>query len=183
MKVPEDDEILELIADPSDQERGFKLMMVKYQKPLYWHIRRMVKEHEDANDVLQNTFIKVYKNIERFESKSKLYTWLYKIATNESITFLNKKKRIKTESLETAELVKESKAVDSQDGDLIIKKLNSAIDKLPEKQRMVFSMRYFDEMTYNQISEMLGTSVGGLKASYHHAVKKIETLILEGKLN
>lgn len=179
MKVQEDDEILKLLADPKKEEQGFKILMKKYQEPLYWHIRRMVGSHDDANDVLQNTFIKVYKNINRFESKSKLYTWLYKVATNESITFINKLKRKKTETLDHDDRVYHLKADDPIDGEQIIKRLKTAISSLPEKQKMVFNMRYYDEMTYDQISQTLGTSVGGLKASYHHAVKKIEAFFKE----
>lgn len=179
MKVQEDDEILKLLADPKLEEKGFKVLMTKYQEPLYWHIRRMVGGHEDANDVLQNTFIKVFKSINRFESKSKLYTWLYKIATNESITFINKQKRKKTEAIDSNDKVYHLKAEDSIDGDKVIRRLKTAISTLPEKQKMVFNMRYYDEMTYDQISQTLGTSVGGLKASYHHAVKKIEAFFKE----
>lgn len=179
MKVREDDEILNLLADPQQEEKGFKLLMNKYQKPLYWHIRRMIGNHDDANDVLQNTFIKVFKSINRFESKSKLYTWLYKIATNETITFINKQKRKQTEAIDNNEKAYHLKAVDSVDGDELIKRLKTAISLLPEKQKMVFNMRYYDEMTYDQISQILGTSVGGLKASYHHAVKKIENFFKE----
>lgn len=179
MKVIEDDEILTLIADPKQLDRGFKYLMVKYQEPLYWHIRRMVKSHEDTDDVLQNTFIKVYKNIKRFESKSKLFTWLYKIATNESITFLNKRKKKRTESIDEQSSLNNMATSDSVDGDELMLKLNRAISILPTKQKLVFNMRYYDEMTYDQISAVLGTSVGGLKASYHHAVKKIESFIKE----
>jgi len=179
LKVIEDDEILTLIADPKQLDRGFKYLMVKYQEPLYWHIRRMVKSHEDTDDVLQNTFIKVYKNIKRFESKSKLFTWLYKIATNESITFLNKRKKKRTESIDEQSSLNNMATSDSVDGDELMLKLNRAISILPTKQKLVFNMRYYDEMTYDQISAVLGTSVGGLKASYHHAVKKIESFIKE----
>lgn len=179
MKVNEEDEILKLLADPKKEEKGFKLLMTTYQEPLYWHIRRMIGTHEDANDVLQNTFIKVFKSINRFESKSKLYTWLYKIATNESITFINKQKRKKTEAIDDNEKAFHLKADEILDGDKIIRRLKAAISKLPEKQKMVFCMRYYDEMTYDQISQTLGTSVGGLKASYHHAVRKIEAFFKE----
>jgi len=177
LKDIEDDEILKQIADPKQEEKGFKLLMLKYQESLYWHINRMVNNHDDCNDVLQNTFIKVYKNINGFESKSKLYTWLYKIATNETITFLNKRKRKRTESIEETESVGAMTANDSVDGDQLILRLNQAVSLLPKKQKLVFNMRYYDEMTYDQISEILGTSVGGLKASYHHAVKKIEKFL------
>ena len=160
-------------------EQGFKLLMQKYQERLYWHVRRMVYEHDDANDVIQNTFIKVYRSIHKFEGKSKLYTWLYRIATNESITFLNKKNRKSTASLDNEDynLENQLKADDYFDGDEIQQKLNAALSTLPEKQRAVFNLRYYDEMTYAEMSEVLGTSVGALKASYHHAVKKIESYL------
>ena len=150
--------------------------MLKYQERLYWHVRRMVFEHDDANDVIQNTFIKVYKSINKFEGKSKLYTWLYRIATNEAITFLNKKKKKSTASLDNEEnnLDNQLKADEYFDGDEIQRKLYEALDQLPEKQKAVFNLRYFEAMSYAEMSEVLQTSVGGLKASYHHAVKKIE---------
>ena len=156
--------------------------MGQYQERIYWHIRRMVTEHEDANDVTQNCFIKVYRSIGRFEGKSKLYTWLYRIATNEAITFLNKKKRKPTSSIDNEEdnLQNRLQADSYFDGDAAQAKLQVALQTLPEKQRLVFNMRYFDEMTYKDISEVLGTSVGGLKASYHHAVKKIEISLRNG---
>ncbi len=171
-----DDQILSLCHEKTKIEQGFKLLMLKYQERLYWHVRRMVFEHEDANDVIQNTFIKVYKSIHKFEGKSKLYTWLYRIATNEAITFLNKKKKKSTISLDNEEynLDNQLKADDYFDGDEIQRKLYEALDRLPEKQKAVFNLRYFEEMSYAEMSEILGTSVGGLKASYHHAVKKIE---------
>lgn len=171
-----DDQILSLCHEKTKIEQGFKLLMLAYQERLYWHIRRMVFEHEDANDVIQNTFIKVYKSIHKFEGKSKLYTWLYRIATNEAITFLNKKKKKSTASLDNEEynLGNQLKADEYFDGDEIQRKLYEALDQLPEKQKAVFNLRYFEEMSYAEMSEILGTSVGGLKASYHHAVKKIE---------
>lgn len=176
MNKVEDEEILGLLADPKTEEKGFKMLMLKYQESIYFHIKRMVHIHEDANDLLQNTFIKVYKNIHKFEQKAKLYTWIYTIATNETKTFLKKRTKKRTNSLDD-EYVMEQEAKQEVDGDEIIMKLNSAIETLPEKQKQVFNMRYYDEMTYDQISAMLGTSVGGLKASYHHAVKKIEAHI------
>ena len=172
-----DDKILSLLQDKASYERGFRLLMETYQERLYWHIRKMVYEHEDANDVIQNTFVKVYRSIERFEGKSKLYTWLYRIATNEAITFLNKKKKKATDSIDDKDinLSNRLKADEYFDGDEIQLQLQLALDELPEKQRMVFNMRYFDEMSYADMSEILETSVGALKASYHHAVKKIES--------
>ncbi len=174
-----DDQILSLCQKETNIEHGFKLLMQKYQERLYWHVRRMVFEHDDANDVIQNTFIKVYRSIHKFEGKSQLYTWLYRIATNESITFLNKKNRKSTASLDNEDynLENQLKADDYFDGDEIQRKLQEALNTLPEKQRAVFNLRYFDAMSYAEISETLGTSVGALKASYHHAVKKIESYL------
>jgi RNA polymerase sigma-70 factor, ECF subfamily len=174
-----DDQILSFCREKAKIEKGFKLLMLKYQERLYWHIRRMVFEHEDANDVIQNTFIKVFKNIHKFEGKSKLYTWLYRIATNEAITFLNKRNKKSTASLDNEEynLENQLKADDYFDGDEIQRKLHDALNRLPEKQKAVFNLRYFEEMKYDEMSEILGTSVGALKASYHHAVKKIENYL------
>ena len=174
-----DDQILALCHEEAKIEQGFKLLMLKYQERLYWHVRRMVFEHEDANDVIQNTFIKVYRSIHKFEGKSKLYTWLYRIATNESITFLNKRNRKSTASLDNEDynLENQLKADEYFDGDEIQRKLQDAINQLPEKQKAVFNLRYFEEMKYDDMSEILGTSVGALKASYHHAVKKIEVYL------
>jgi len=171
-----DDEILALLRNEHSYESGFRKLMQKYQERLYWHIRRMVFEHDDANDVIQNTFVKVFRSIDRFEGKSQLYTWLYRIATNEAITFLNKKKKKSTSSIDNEELnlSNQLKADEYFDGDEAQRRLQQALTILPEKQRLVFNMRYFDEMSYQEISEVLDTSVGALKASYHHAVKKIE---------
>lgn len=174
-----DDQILSLLKHEASYEKGFRTLMEKYQERLYWHIRKIVYEHEDANDVIQNTFVKVYKSIAKFEGKSKLYTWLYRIATNESITFINKKKKKQTSSIDDKDfnLSNRLKADEYFDGDEIQIQLQLALEQLPEKQRIVFNMRYFDEMSYADISEVLETSVGALKASYHHASKKIESFI------
>lgn len=171
--------ILEWLRQPATFEKGFSWMLRSYQERIYWHIRRMVTHHEDANDVMQNTFIKAYKGIKNFKGNSQLYTWLYRIATNESITFLKKQQRHQSSSIESEEtnLENQLKADVYFDGDEIQRKLQAALNTLPEKQRLVFNMRYFDEMSYKDISEVLGTSVGGLKASYHHAVKKIEAIL------
>lgn len=176
-----DDKILRLIKKPTTIDKGFKLLMDEYQERLYYHIRKMVIEHEDANDVLQNCLIKVYRNIQKFEGKSKLYTWLYRIATNETITFLNKKKRKATSSMDADEsnVLNTLQADQYFEGDQIEMNLQKALLKLPNKQRLVFNLRYFEEMSYQEISDILGTSVGGLKASYHHAVKKIENYFRE----
>lgn len=175
-----DEEILVLLDNSSTYERGFKLLMAKYQERLYKHIRRMVWEHADANDVIQNTFIKVFKGIQNYKKQSKLYTWLYRIATNEAITFLNKKKRKSAISLDDGEnhVAGQLRTDVYFDGDEIQKKLLKAIDTLPEKQRIVFNLRYYDEMSYKDMSSVLETSIGALKASYHHAVKKIEGFLV-----
>ncbi len=176
-----DDQLLLLLQNEATKERGFRLLMEQYQERLYWHIRRMVIEHEDANDVIQNTFIKVFKSIQRFEGKSALYTWLYRIATNESITFMNKRKRKATADLDDEEhgIGKKLEADQYFDGGQAQVLLQKALHTLPEKQRLVFLYRYYEEMPYQKMSEILDTSVGALKASYHHAAKKIESFFRE----
>lgn len=185
MRELSDEDILNLLEDKGSLERGFGLLMGKYQERLYWHVRRMVVDHDDADDVIQNTFVKVFKGLHRFERKSKLYTWLYRIATNEAITFLNARKRKATTSLdnETLNLSERLTADVFFDGDAATARLIQAIDTLPEKQRVVFNMRYYDEMSYQDISDVLGTSVGALKASYHHAAKKIEAYFKEAPIS
>lgn len=174
-----DDRILTFLQNETTYERGFRLLMEEYQERMYWQIRRLVIEHEDANDVLQNTFVKVYRSVHNFQGKSKLYTWLYRIATNEAITFLNKKNKKATTSIDNEEqnLANRLQADSYFDGNTAQLRLQEALEILPEKQRLVFNMRYFDEMSYQDISEVLGTSIGGLKASFHHAVKKIEAYV------
>ncbi|MEM7102108.1 MAG: sigma-70 family RNA polymerase sigma factor [Bacteroidota bacterium] len=165
-----------MMGDDRTREQAFRLLVKTYQERLYWHIRRMVVEHDDANDVVQNTFIKVFRSIGKFKGDSKLYTWLYRIATNESITFINKKKKVVATSIDDEDLGLDRalKADSYFDGDDATAQLKAAIATLPEKQQLVFNMRYYDEMSYQDISDVLGTSVGALKASYHHAAKKIE---------
>ncbi len=172
-----DDNIMTMLANETTHEQGFRILMQTYQEPLYRHVRRMVYNHDDANDVIQNVFIKVFRNIERFEGKSKLFTWLYRIATNETITFLNTRNRKETATIDdpnNAYLANQLKADTFFDGDEIQIKLVQAIATLPDKQRAVFNLRYYDEMPYEEMSTVLDTSVGALKASYHHAAKKIE---------
>ena len=175
MKV-NDQEILALIRSPFTKELGFRELIETYQKPVYQVIRRMVLIHEDADDLTQNTFIKAYKALDRFEGNSSLFTWLYRIATNESLTFLEKKKKRYFFSLddhqEKLESYVDSSAVIS--GDEIQVKLQKSLLKLPDKQRLVFHLKYEEDLSYEEISKITGTSVGALKASYHHAVKKIE---------
>lgn len=172
-----DERILDLLQNQRGYEEGFRLLLQKYQERLYRHIRRLVTDHDDAGDVVQNCFIKVYRSIGSFERKSRLFTWLYRIATNEAITFLNKKKRNAIDSIdgEHAGLAGRLQADPFFDGDDLQIRLQEALSRLPEKQRVVFHLRYFEEMSYNDMSQVLDTSVGALKASYHHAVKKIES--------
>ena len=175
-KIISDEQILALVANESSFERGFRLLMEAFQERLYWHIRRLVGVHEDADDVLQNTFIKAYRGLANFEGKSKIYTWLYRIATNESLTFLGQRKRLAASSLDNPDsLVAQRLRADSFfDGDEIQLRLQVAIAQLPDKQRLVFNLRYFEEMPYEEMATLTDTSVGALKASYHHAVKKVE---------
>ena len=174
-----DKEILQKYKDPDSQELGFQLIIKKYQERLYWHIRRIVISHDDTDDVIQNVFIKAWKGLMNFREEAGLYTWLYRIATNEALSFLNKKKQQLFTSLDSVmHQLSESLANDIHfSGDEIQMLLQQAILSLPEKQRLVFQMKYYQEMKYEEISEILGTSVGALKASYHHAVKKIEKFI------
>ena len=175
-----DIELLAQFKNEATKERAFTAILKKYQKKLYWHIRRMVVEHEDANDVLQNMFVKAWKGLENFREDSQLYTWLYRIATNESLSFLEQQKRRSTISMsdEDTGMSNKLKADDNFDGNKAEWKLQMAVQKLPEKQKAVFNLRYYEEMPYNEMSKVLDTSEGALKASYHHAVKKIEEYIL-----
>ena len=175
-----DTELLSLFRDPETKERAFTDIIKKYQERLYWHIRRMVIEHEDANDVLQNVFIRVWNGLENFREDAQLYTWLYRIATNECLTFLEQQKKRAAVSISEVEsgLSNKIKADKHFDANKLEWKLQLAIQGLPEKQRIVFSLRYYDEMPYEEMSRVLETSEGALKASYHHAVKKIEEYIL-----
>lgn len=177
---PDDLELLQNFKDPATKERAFTAIVKKYQEKLYWHIRRMVVDHEDANDVLQNMFIKVWKGLENFREESQLYTWLYRIATNESLTFLTQQKKRSSVSLSDVEngLSNKLKSDSNFDANKLEWKLQLGIQKLPEKQRLVFNLRYYDEMPYEEMSRVLETSEGALKASYHHAAKKIEEFIL-----
>ena len=177
---PEDQELLRLFSLPDQKEKAFTAIIRKYQERLYWHIRRMVVQHEDANDVLQNMFIKAWKGLDNFREDARLYTWLYRIATNESLTFLEQQKKRAATSLDSVSggLTETLAAEKGFDARKLEWKLQLAIQQLPEKQRIVFNLRYYDEMPYEQMSQVLETSAGALKASYHHAVKKIEEYIL-----
>jgi RNA polymerase sigma-70 factor (ECF subfamily) len=177
---PTDTELLLAFKDPSTQEKGFTELMKKYQEKLYWHVRRMVVDHEDANDVLQNIFIKVWKGLANFREDSQLYTWLYRIATNECLSFLEQQKKRATRFMDEGmdeSLAEKVKADSHFDANRLEWKLQLAIQSLPEKQRLVFNLRYYDEMPYEEMSRVLETSEGALKASYHHAAKKIEDFI------
>jgi RNA polymerase sigma factor (sigma-70 family) len=175
----DDRELINELKEEKTRERAFQRLVHLYQERLYWHIRKMLMNHDDTDDVLQNTFIKVWKNIESFREESSLFTWLYRIATNESITFLNSRKRRSLLPMnEVSEYLMENLTSDPYfDGDQLQMKLQKAILQLPEKQRIVFNMKYFDEMKYEEMSQILNTSVGALKASFHHAAKKVEEYI------
>lgn len=174
----EDAQIISMFADERTREAAFSSLLKKYQQKIYWHVRRMVINHDDADDIVQDIFVKVWKNLIKFREDSQLYTWLYRIATNECITFLNKKKQKYNVSLEdesTSFLAETLADGHYFDGDKAQMKLQQALLTLPEKQKLVFNMKYFDDLKYEEISDILGTSVGALKASYHLAVKKIES--------
>lgn len=178
-----DDQIVELLRSEQHFERGFRALAAQYKERLYWHIRRLVMNHEDADDVLQNTFIKIYKGIALFEGKSRLYTWLYRIATNEAISFIQSRARRNAASLDDGEssVAMRLQADSWFDGDAVQMKLQQAIAQLPEKQRVVFNLRYYEEMPYEEMATILDTSVGALKASFHHAAKKIEAAFRESE--
>ncbi len=176
----EDSQILEKFADEHTRHEAFSLLLKKYQQKIYWHIRRLVIDHDDADDLTQDVFVKVWKYLANFRSDSQLYTWLYRIATNECLTFLNKKKQknnvpLDEVSHDLADTLTEGSYFN---GDKIQMKLQQALLTLPEKQRLVFNMKYYDDLKYEEISEITGTSVGALKASFHLAVKKIEAFLL-----
>ncbi|MCF8363859.1 MAG: RNA polymerase sigma factor [Prolixibacteraceae bacterium] len=175
------DKLIKQLKNIDTKRLAFHELVKSYQENLYWHIRKIVISHEDTDDVLQNTFIKVWNNIESFRAESELYTWMYRIATNEALTFLSQKKRraIFSGTIENDYLINSLESDEYFEGTEIQLKLQKAILTLPEKQRLVFNMKYFDEIKYDDMSEILGTSVGALKASYHHAVKKIEEQLKE----
>ena len=175
----EEKEFISQLLNPKTQNNAFQKLLSDYKRPLYNQIRNIVLDHDDANDVLQNTFIKVFQNLNNFKGESKLYSWIYRIATNEAITFINKKAKISgATSAELKSKIVENLEADTHfDGNEIQIKLQKAILTLPEKQQLVFNMRYFEEVKYEEMSTILGTSVGALKASYHLAVKKIENFM------
>jgi len=175
-----DKDILTLFRKEGGRETAFHRLVAKYQERLYWHIRKLLIDHQDTDDVLQNTFIKVWTGLENFREDSGLYTWLYRIATNEALTFLNNRKKRNLFLADPTKQLADSLEQDPYfNGDELQLKLQKALLTLPEKQRLVFNMKYFDEMKYEEMAEILETSVGALKASFHHAVKKIEKFVLE----
>lgn len=176
-----EEDILELLRNPNTQKEGFAYIVEEYSERLYWQIRKMVYSHDDANDILQDVFIKAWLNIEKFRGDAKLSTWLYKIAINESITFINRSKAKLNLSIDDDDsfLINKLEGDEYFDGDNAQLLLQKAVATLPEKQRLVFQMKYFNEIKYDDMSDILGTSVGALKASYHHAVKKVEKFLKE----
>tara|TARA_R110002050_G_scaffold100580_1_gene208201 strand:- start:163723 stop:164265 length:543 start_codon:yes stop_codon:yes gene_type:complete len=173
--------LVEQLQSPNTQAQAFELLVNTYKERLYWHIRRIVLDHDDTDDVLQNTFIKVFNNINGFKGDSKLYSWMYRIATNEALSFLKiKTRKLGISDSETQERMIENLEADVYfDGDYIQLALQKAIATLPERQKLVFNMKYYQELKYEEISEILETSVGALKASYHIAVKKLESFLKE----
>lgn len=177
----EEDFIIDKIRNEDTRHYGFNLILKEYQERIYWHVRKMVIDHDDANDLTQEIFVKVWSNLDKFRADAKLFTWIYRIATNECLNFLKKKKRRAFLSFNDVakELASKIDSSDLLDGDEVQLRLQKALIKLPAKQRMVFNMRYFEELKFEEIANITGTSIGALKASYHHAVKKIENLLSE----
>ena len=179
MKNYNEQEVIDLLKIPERQHEAFRQIVEAYSEPLYWQIRRIVLSHEDANDILQNTFLKAWLNIDYFRGGAKMSTWLYRIAFNECLSFLNSKhqeKQVSIDNVET-EVLNKLESDTYFNGDDIQKTFLKAVHQLPQKQQMVFNLRYFKEMKYEEMSEIFGTSIGALKASYHHAVKKIEDFL------
>ncbi|GIJ93068.1 RNA polymerase sigma factor [Capnocytophaga stomatis] len=175
----EEKELITLLQDSKTRSKAFEFLVDTYQRKLYWHIRRMVISHDDADDVLQETFIKIFRNIDKFRGESSLFSWIYRIATNQALDFLKKKANERNCSIEDLQYSR-SMYLEADvyfEGDEIQIKFQKAIATLPEKQQLVFNMKYFEELKYEQISEILDTSVGALKASYHHAVQKIKNYL------
>lgn len=180
-ETPIDEKVLvEQLQNKATAAKAFDILVRKYSQPVYWQIRKMVANHDDADDLVQNVFVKAWNNLHNFRGDAKLSTWLFKIAINESINFINKEKQRQqmSEDSDDSFLLSNIEADEYFDGDQLQIDLQKAIAKLPEKQRLVFNMRYYDEMKYEEMSDILGTSVGALKASYHHAVKKVTEALL-----
>ncbi|MDO5654563.1 MAG: RNA polymerase sigma factor [Flavobacteriaceae bacterium] len=182
MAKTSDKDILKLIK--TDENAGFRLLLKEFQQPVYFHIRQMVYNHDDANDITQNVFLKVYRNLSSFKGESKLFTWIYRIATNEALNFIQQKSRKNNVSFEDVsyELSKNLEADIYFDGDEAAIRLEQAVSQLPEKQQLIFRMKYFEELKYDEIAEILDISVGGLKSNYHHAVKKLENFLKDENL-
>lgn len=177
MPLVQEATLIENLKSKEHREQAFRELIAQYKERLYWHIRKMVLDHDDTDDILQNTFIKIFKNIHAFKGDSKLYTWMYRVATNEAITFINQKAR---KNMISSEQVQEQALLQLEsdvyfEGEAIQLKLQKAIATLPPRQQLIFNMKYFDDLTFEDLSEVLETSVGGLKSSYHIAVKKIAT--------
>ncbi len=170
-----EENIVRMLRSPATRRAAFSTVVRMYGEPLYWKVRRLVLTHEDTDDVLQNTFMKAWTNLDSFQGKSKLSTWLYRIAINEALDMLRKQRATTNVSADESPSVAERLMADDYfDGDETAAQLQEAIATLPDVQRTVFNLRYYDEMKYSEMSKILGTSEGALKASYHHAVKKIE---------
>lgn len=180
-ETPDDHLLLERFRDPATREAAFNELVLAYQQRIYWHVRRMVISHSDADDLVQEVFIRIWNNLDSFKGNSQLFTWIYRIATNECLSFLKRKKMRRAISLDPEEnpLVEKLREDPYINGNELQMKLQEAILTLPEKQRMVFNLRYFEDLKYEELSEILDTSVGALKASYHHAVKKLEKYLTE----
>ncbi len=181
MNPYDEKEVLELLQNEQTLKKGFEMIVAQYSEQLYWQIRRMVLSHEDTNDLLQNTFIKAWTNIGYFRGDAKLSTWLYRIALNECLTFLDKQRGQNMVAIDSSEAnaIQKLESDPFFSGDEVQLKLQKALLTLPEKQRMVFNLKYYQEMKYEEMSDIFGTSVGALKASYHHAVKKIEKILID----
>jgi len=177
--LDDEKQFIAALLNPKTQNEAFRQLVARYSRPLYSHIRNIVLNHDDADDVLQNTLVKVFSNLQNFKGESKLFSWIYRIATNESLTLISQRaKKGGITNEEVNEKAVQSLVADEYfEGDALQLKLQQAVASLPEKQQLVFKMHYFEELKYEDISEILGTSVGALKASYHHAVKKIEDYI------
>ncbi len=174
-----DQEIIKLCRDSHTRERGFRILLSQYKERIYWYIRRILFDHEDANDVTQEVFVKVWRSLDSFRGDSKLYSWMYRIATNESLNFIRKQKKRKNDiSIDNVDFYLLSNGQDNLlSGDEIERKLIAALVQLPEKQRLVFNMKYFENLKYREMAEILNLTEGSLKASYHYAVKKIENIL------
>ena len=177
MENMKDQYILSLLRSTSERDKGISLFVAKYQKRIYWHVRRLVISHDDAQDILQETFLNAYKYIKGFKENSSLYTWLYKIATNECLKLM-KSKKLNTSSLDEEQFLNHSAEEALPDGDALLIKFQKAIQNLPEKQRVVFLLKYYDELSYNEIAEIVNVNPDNLKANYYHATQKIKEYMI-----